>query len=103
MTFVPFSEDRIAYDGPQIANTKGVEKGFLSRPGCPQKGVKEMAQTYTLQFIHRLNEDGTIDSICGDCFITVATSASSSALELEERRHCCDPLLLERYKKVRAA
>jgi len=62
-----------------------------------------MAPTYTLQFIHRLNEDGTIDSICGDCFITVATARSCSALEHEERKHCCNPWLLERYKKVQVA
>lgn len=62
-----------------------------------------MAQTYTLQFIHRLNEDGTIDSICGDCFATIATATSSADLEGEERKHCCDPALLEWYKKVRVA
>ena len=62
-----------------------------------------MAQTYTLQFIHRINADGTIDSICGDCFITVATATSSTVLERDERKHCCDPLLLERYKKSKVA
>jgi hypothetical protein len=62
-----------------------------------------MAQTYTLQFIHRLNADGTIDSICGDCFITVATATSDAALEGYERQHSCDPALLERYKKSKVA
>jgi hypothetical protein len=58
-----------------------------------------MTQTFTLQFVHRLNEDGTIDSICRNCFVTVATERSHSVIEREERRHICHPLLLERYKK----
>ncbi len=59
-----------------------------------------MAHTYTLQFTHRLNDDGTIDSICRNCFTTIATAKSGSALEGEEHRHCCDAYLLERYKKI---
>jgi len=61
-----------------------------------------MTQTFTLQFVHRLNEDDTIDSICRDCFITIATAESESDLEGEERKHRCDPSLLERYKKRQA-
>jgi len=59
-----------------------------------------MAQASTLQFAHRLNEDGTIDSICRDCFVTVTTASSESDLEHEECDHTCDPALIERYKKV---
>ena len=58
-----------------------------------------MTQTHTLQFVHRLNEDGTIDSICRECFVTIATAASNGELEREERKHRCDPWLLELYKK----
>jgi hypothetical protein len=58
-----------------------------------------MTQTHAVQFIHRFNEDGTIDSICRECFITVATDLSNSHLEIEERKHNCDPSLLDRYKK----
>jgi len=60
-----------------------------------------MSQTYTLQFLHRINEDGTIDSICRECFLTVATALSNSELEREERKHHCDAWLIERYKKHR--
>lgn len=60
-----------------------------------------MAQTYTLQFIHRLNDDGTIDSICRDCFVTVATSLSGAQLEREEQEHTCDPLLIDAIKRSR--
>lgn len=59
-----------------------------------------MNQSYTLQFIHRLNEDGTIDSICRDCFVTVANALSRSDLEPSEQQHRCEEVLLERYKKV---
>lgn len=61
-----------------------------------------MPQTYTLQFLHRLNDDGTIDSICRECFLTVATAFSTAELESEERKHHCEPSLLERYKKHRS-
>ena len=59
-----------------------------------------MAHTYTLQFTHRLNDDGTIDSICRECFVTVVSSKSGAALEREEQKHRCDAFLLKRYKKV---
>jgi hypothetical protein len=58
-----------------------------------------MSQTFILQFVHRLNDDESMDSICRDCFLTVATGQSESDLEREERNHHCDLSLLERYKK----
>jgi hypothetical protein len=58
-----------------------------------------MTQTFTARFVHRLNDDGTIDSICSDCFVTVAPAAvSESVIEREERKHNCDTLPLARYK-----
>lgn len=61
-----------------------------------------MTQTHIVPFVHRLNDDGTIDSICRHCFITIATTVSESVLEREERKHICDCWLLERYEKTRA-
>ena len=61
-----------------------------------------MSHAYTLKYLHRLNDDGTVDSICRECFTTVANAISESALKNAEQKHACDPLLLERYKKVRA-
>ena len=58
-----------------------------------------MTATDKIQFVHRLNVDGTVDSICRDCFVTVATSISEITLQREERSHRCDPSLLERYGK----
>ena len=60
-----------------------------------------MTQSHTIRFVHRLNNDGTIDSICCDCFITVATATSESALQREEQKHMCDAWVIERYKNSR--
>jgi hypothetical protein len=42
-----------------------------------------------LAFPHRQNLDGTIDSICPDCFTTVATSSDETVLLGAERLHKC--------------
>lgn len=60
-----------------------------------------MTHPITLQFCHRINEDGTIDSICCDCFLTVATAGSEAELQREERIHRCEPWRLEKYKTFR--
>jgi hypothetical protein len=44
------------------------------------------------EFAHRVNLDGTIDSICLYCFRTVATSHDESTLLLHQARHVCDAL-----------
>ena len=59
-----------------------------------------MTQVSTLQFAHRINDDGTIDSICCDCFVTIATESWESDLERNERDHTCHPDLVEHYKKA---
>jgi len=43
-------------------------------------------------FTHRFN-DGvkTIDSICRDCFRTVATATQEADLKEAEKRHSCEP------------
>lgn len=46
-------------------------------------------------FARRLNEDGTFDSICLCCFLTVATADARERLaESEERHQCADDHLL---------
>jgi len=40
-------------------------------------------------FAHRLNSDGTADSICLYCFATIATTPRESELERAERSHFC--------------
>jgi len=49
------------------------------------------------KFSHRKNDDDSIDSICPHCFKTVATSTQESDLRQAERRHSCDPFLIEYF------
>jgi hypothetical protein len=48
-------------------------------------------------FARRSNEDGTIDSICRHCFVTVATEQWETDLEIAERDHVCNPGELDRF------
>jgi hypothetical protein len=89
-------------DGTRIATTLD-EHAILQPPfRFRWKGENNMAQTYTIKFIHRINGDGSIDSICRECFVTIATAYSRSELARDEQAHACEPVLLERYKKVMA-
>jgi hypothetical protein len=47
-----------------------------------------------LQFPHRHNNDGTYDSICDTCFVTVARVKTEADLIQFESRHVCDPVNL---------
>jgi hypothetical protein len=42
-------------------------------------------------YAHRLNDDGTFDSICLHCFHTVTTASSEPELVLGEAQHSCPP------------
>jgi len=46
------------------------------------------------QFPHRHNNDGTYDSICDTCFITIARVKAEPDLIPFENRHVCDPVNL---------
>jgi len=48
------------------------------------------------QFPHRQNADGTFDSICAQCFTTVATADRESDLKKAEDAHICSELDLIR-------
>ena len=43
-----------------------------------------------LEFVHRLNADGTFDSICMSCFLTIGTAESEPALVGQEKIHQCN-------------
>ena len=45
-------------------------------------------------FPHRQNDDGTYDSICTSCFLTVATARSEGELKALEKNHVCHSSLL---------
>ncbi len=92
---------RINWQHDHMAALEAAGNILLTLVDVNGKRMKTMSQTHTVQFVHRFNEDGTIDSICRDCFVTVATDISTSHLELEERKHKCDLSLIDRYKNPR--
>lgn len=73
----------------------------------PESAANEglvMALSSDPKFVHRENRDGTIDSVCRQCFVTVATSlVNDEELLIAERRHICDPQLLAHFKSARDA
>jgi hypothetical protein len=46
-----------------------------------------MAQASLTVFPHRQNADGSFDSICSECFRTIATASTEAQLEAAERVH----------------
>ena len=51
-------------------------------------------------FFHRRNKNGTIDSICTRCFVTVGTALKESELAEMEQSHTCDPYWLLRWQQI---
>lgn len=51
-------------------------------------------------FLRRQNRDGSIDSICRTCFLTVHTSAMEPDLDQAEKNHTCDPEILAHWSHV---
>jgi hypothetical protein len=52
-------------------------------------------------FRRRLNLDGTCDSICLNCFKTIATTSDEEELDTFNRQHVCDPFLVAKFKMIR--
>ena len=53
-----------------------------------------------MQYPHRLNPDGVVDSICPRCYVTVGSSTSENNLANLEAKHVCDPALLRYYQEA---
>jgi hypothetical protein len=53
-----------------------------------------MVHQYTPNFPHRFNADGTYDSICTLCHLTVASVKIEAELSQHEQSHICTPLRL---------
>jgi hypothetical protein len=51
-------------------------------------------------FVHRNNSDGTIDSICTECIMVIATSRLEGDLLEDEDGHKCDAIRLEYLHQV---
>ena len=45
-------------------------------------------------FPHRLNPNGSYDSICNHCHLTVGSSPDEDGLAEQERNHACNPIRL---------
>jgi hypothetical protein len=56
-----------------------------------------MPSSERLKFAHSFIQDGTVDSICPRCFVTVA-SANEADSVLKEEQHVCDPFLVAHYE-----
>jgi hypothetical protein len=48
-------------------------------------------------FPHRMNKDGTIDSICPQCFVTIGCSTWEADLDRMEAAHICEPARLASF------
>ena len=62
----------------------------------PKQGTKEterMDTSSSVAFKHRHNRDGSWDSICMKCFLTVETAMQEEDLAGAERSHDCAELL----------
>ncbi len=51
-----------------------------------------MSSVNRVLFPHRLNENGSYDSICRICHLTVASAKMQTELAQSERDHVCDPV-----------
>jgi hypothetical protein len=74
---------------------------LLSEPSSATIYVLEgeaMPSSKHLKFAHRFNADGTVDSICPRCFVTVDSAAKELYLVVNEEQHICDPFLVARYE-----
>lgn len=53
-----------------------------------------------MQCPHRHNSDGSFDSICPNCAITIATATNEADLRRVEAAHECDPAREAYYKSM---
>lgn len=55
----------------------------------------------SFEFPHRMNKDGTTDSICPRCFTTVGRSTWEADLDRMEAAHSCDSARLASFSQHR--
>lgn len=60
-----------------------------------------MFKLITLAYAHRRNIDGTTDSICKNCFITVIRASREGDLARAEHDHICDRSTLDYWSKMK--
>jgi hypothetical protein len=54
------------------------------------------------RFAHRFNENGSYDSICTGCLLTLSTAKTEADLAQHERSHVCDPIRLYQLDEPRS-
>jgi len=59
-----------------------------------------MLPVTSVAYGRRRNLDGTTDSICRKCFVTVATARQETDLHCAEHSHTCDPNVLEYWNRA---
>jgi hypothetical protein len=57
-----------------------------------------MLEAFRIRFSRRRNGDGTFDSMCTQCFATVARSKREADLEEVEDAHFCRPGRLREFQ-----
>jgi len=60
------------------------------------ESMKKISRSRRLIFPHMRNLDGTIESICGQCFSIVATALPERELQIAENAHICKGLELSK-------
>ena len=58
-----------------------------------------MGESQKEPFPRRLNADGSYDSICPRCFLTIARGSSERELDDAEQNHACELQELRRKKR----
>lgn len=53
-----------------------------------------------VRYARRYNRDGSTDSICRECFMTIATATWEADLERAEEKHDCEPRALGDRKRI---
>ncbi|HEY1805844.1 MAG TPA: hypothetical protein VGG45_15330 [Terracidiphilus sp.] len=58
--------------------------------------MKKVSRSRRIIFPHKRHLDGTIESICGQCFSTVAAAVPERELQIAENAHVCKGLKLSK-------
>lgn len=51
-------------------------------------------------YTHRRNSDGTTDSVCRRCYVTVVTACREADLDCAEHNHHCDPKVFDSWNDM---
>jgi hypothetical protein len=60
----------------------------------------KMVLTLSPFFPHRRNRDGTFDSICLKCLLTIANSRTEADLAKHDKSHVCNPSILSQQALI---